>query len=263
MRRCGAKIAGAMLIALAIVPARPALSQECDDESWFCEEAPAEVEPVDPAPEPEPSPCDRSAQERDVVVVVETVCAAKTEPAPAESQPPEEERREQEFRQVGLVLAAMARTVVGSDDRGGAFLGGGSIQMRLRAVRDLALDIGFAAMVGPEDGGQLRSEMSAFTDLLWYPADTGEIRGYLLFGGEVVGATSSWEAADGTDLSVDHAYAGPRGGLGLEIGGSDWAIFFDAIYAPRFPIDQAAESRLGGDDYRSTIQLRGGVLGWW
>jgi hypothetical protein len=162
-----------------------------------------------------------------------------------------------------MVLSGLMRTVVGSDERGGAYLGGGTIQLRLRAIEDLALDVGFAAMGGPEDGDRSRVETNGFVDLLWYPGGDGDFRAYFLFGGEVVGATTSWDGANGVEHSIDHVYAGPRGGLGIETGGSDWSFFFDGVYAPRFPVDQAAAAQLRGEDYRVTIQLRAGLVTWW
>jgi hypothetical protein len=52
-------------------------------------------------------------------------------------------------------------------------------------------------------------------------------------------------------------------GVGWQVGIPAFVAFVDAIYAPRFPIDEAATRHLGDDEFRSTIQARLGFLGFW
>jgi hypothetical protein len=222
-------------------------------------------EPAEPQPEVEPepevaTPCESTPP----VVVAARVCGpAAPSPGPSEPQPPGEEGVEEVIGSVGLAISGLFRSVSYVDDRGGALLGGGSIAMRLRPVEEVAFDIGFAAMGGPEDGARGRGEASGFIDLLLYPISGSDVRAYFVVGGEVVGASSSWTAADGTEQSLSHEYVAPRGGLGLEVGGSDWGVFFDGIVAPRFPTNEAAAAELRGEDLRVTVQLRGGLVAFW
>jgi hypothetical protein len=263
-------------------PSAAEAATECSAENWFCDDEEAESEdasapsgdddvvegapeegppkrrrskPREVAPEPAPTTC-----QPEVVVEVRVCETAPPSPPPPPETPPAEE--EEELGAVGLSVSGLLRYVGGSEGRGGALLGGGAISLRLRPVEDFAFDVGFAAMGGPEDGDRGRGEVSGFTDLLWYPM-VGEVRAYFLVGGEVVGATSSWASADGTEHSESLEYVAPRGGLGLELGGSDWGVFFDGIVAPRFPTNEAASAELRGDDFHTTVQLRSGIVAFW
>ncbi len=243
---------------------------ECSPESWFCDE-----EEADPEGESEPS--------EDVVIVVEEPAETDgpprrrkpkraPEPPPEVAPEPEQvprlpelpvpQQEEETFRAVGLSISLLLRNLEGTDDREGTLLGGGTLSLRFRPAEEVAFDFGFAAMGGTDDRDRNRGELSCFTDLLWYPI-VGDLRPYFLLGGEFVGATSSWQALDGTENSVSYEYLAPRGGIGIEIGEPDWGVFFDGVVAPRFPTNEAAAYELRGDDFRTTGQLRGGLVTYW
>jgi hypothetical protein len=175
--------------------------------------------------------------------------------------PPAQEE-EASFLAVGLGISVLLRNIEGSDEREGTLLGGGTLSLRFKPAEELALDFGFAAMGGTDDRDRNRGELSAFTDLVWYPI-LGDVRPYFLLGGEFVGATSSWQAFDGTENSVSYEYLAPRGGIGVEIGEPDWGVFFDGIVAPRFPTNAAAAFELREEDFHPTGQLRGGLVTYW
>jgi hypothetical protein len=260
---------------------RPALAQECSPEDWFCD-APADGDAApeddaveDPsvsegppkkrrskrppvAPPAEPTACQPAAP---VIVEVKGCAEAPSPEVPPEALPAEEALPEEDVKAVGFGLVGLLRYVGGSEGRGGALLGGGAAFLRLRPIEEVAFDVGFAAMGGPENLGRSRVEVSGFTDLLWYPL-IGDVRAYFVLGGEVVGASSSWETAAET-VQVSYEYVAPRGGLGMELGGSDWAVFLDGIVAPRFPTNEAASNELRGDDFRTTVQLRSGLVAFW
>jgi hypothetical protein len=266
----GLAVVAALVWGTGGAPAWAEPTSECSEESWFCDEEPAESEGeeertedevVEEAPAENDGPPIRRKRRRAPEPPAEVAPEAQTV-ARLPELPPPPAQEEESFRAVGLSISLLLRNIEGSEDREGTLLGGGTLSLRFRPAEEIALDFGFAAMGGTDDRDRNRGELSAFTDLVWYPI-VGDIRPYFLLGGEFVGATSSWEALDGTENSVTYEYVAPRGGIGAEIGDRDWGVFVDGIVAPRFPTNDAAAFELREDDFHPTGQLRGGFVTYW